>query len=314
MKLTSEAGIYSIVNLVNNKRYIGLTKNLKKRKWSHFIYLNLNKHHNPKLQNSYNKHGKENFSFEILEECSEESLLKREVFWIDFYDSIKNGYNCKPGGLVGGRVAKIFHWINIKTKEELTYSVPDLSKKLNKNDKGFYAVISNKAHSSLGWTLKSRIEGFKKRKEYIRKSGVFSIKNQITQEIKLNLTTKEAREFLGIGKSSIQNLRSGLSKRSGDWTLLDADPNLFRKKKKFTRKRSWKENRSRWKLSILDVKTKVAFHDKFIFELSELTGLSKKRLAELISGRKKILQNRFVLIKAFNVKTGQEILGNKEFA
>lgn len=45
------------------------------------------------------KYGKENFSFDIIEECSIEALNERETYWILQYNSIgKNGYNCNIGG------------------------------------------------------------------------------------------------------------------------------------------------------------------------------------------------------------------------
>lgn len=63
------SGIYKIVNNVNGKVYIGSTKNFDKRKQQHFYTLSQKKHHSPKLQRSYNKHGKESFEFQIVEEC-----------------------------------------------------------------------------------------------------------------------------------------------------------------------------------------------------------------------------------------------------
>lgn len=61
-------GIYKITNLKNNKVYIGQSENLINREWSHFYWLDRNEHHNEHLQQSYNKHGRNNFKFEILEQ------------------------------------------------------------------------------------------------------------------------------------------------------------------------------------------------------------------------------------------------------
>jgi len=44
------------------------------------------------------KYGIENFKFEIIEECSDEEVDTREIYWIDYYDTFKNGYNLTRGG------------------------------------------------------------------------------------------------------------------------------------------------------------------------------------------------------------------------
>lgn len=56
-----ESGIYQILNLINNKRYIGQTINFDNRKRQHFSLLKRNQCHNLHLQKSYNKYGKEIF-------------------------------------------------------------------------------------------------------------------------------------------------------------------------------------------------------------------------------------------------------------
>lgn len=90
---TQEAGIYKIINIINNKEYIGSSCNLQKRKNNHFLLLRKNKHHSKKLQNAYNKYGVDNFVFEILEICDKEQCIEREQYYIDLYEVYKKGYN-----------------------------------------------------------------------------------------------------------------------------------------------------------------------------------------------------------------------------
>ena len=59
-------GIYKITNNINNKFYIGSSKNITKRFKEHKWRLKNNKHPNNKLQNSWNKYGEENFKFEVF--------------------------------------------------------------------------------------------------------------------------------------------------------------------------------------------------------------------------------------------------------
>ena len=90
------SGIYKITNKVNGKFYIGSSCNLQKREWQHFNQLKRNKHSSNKLQNSYNKHGKTNFEFEILVICPDIYLVKLEQWFID---NLKPHYNlCKKAG------------------------------------------------------------------------------------------------------------------------------------------------------------------------------------------------------------------------
>lgn len=64
----NELGIYKIQNKITKDCYVGSTKTSFFKRWyNHRLYLNKNKHHCQHLQNSWNKHGAANFSFEILE-------------------------------------------------------------------------------------------------------------------------------------------------------------------------------------------------------------------------------------------------------
>jgi hypothetical protein len=91
------SGIYIIKNLINEKFYIGSTINLKQRKYDHFKTLINNKHCNRYLQRSYNKYGKENFRFVVLEYVIDpEILLKREQWWLDIFYDKKHCYNINP--------------------------------------------------------------------------------------------------------------------------------------------------------------------------------------------------------------------------
>jgi hypothetical protein len=88
-------GIYKIINLKNNKVYIGQSEKLNNREWNHFYWLNRGEHHNEHLQKSYNKYGKDNFIFEVIEET--EDLDNRELYWINENGGInsKLNYNMK---------------------------------------------------------------------------------------------------------------------------------------------------------------------------------------------------------------------------
>jgi len=94
------SGIYKIENITNSKKYIGQSKDLEKRIKDHKNSLNKNKHYNVHLQNSHNKYGRGNFTYEIIETCDLDIIDERETFWIDYYHSrdSKYGYNVEKGG------------------------------------------------------------------------------------------------------------------------------------------------------------------------------------------------------------------------
>jgi group I intron endonuclease len=89
--------IYKITNNINDKVYIGQTiKTLKKRF----------KHHCQKssgcikMQRAIQKYGKENFKIEFIAATeSQEDGNKLEIFFINYFKSIKSGYNIALGGI-----------------------------------------------------------------------------------------------------------------------------------------------------------------------------------------------------------------------
>lgn len=72
------SGIYCIINIKNNKCYIGSTKYISSRLWKHRSLLRNKKHDNQHLQNAWNKYGEDNFDYYIVEKCNIELLEERE--------------------------------------------------------------------------------------------------------------------------------------------------------------------------------------------------------------------------------------------
>ena len=86
-------GIYCILNKKTNIVYVGKSVNINRRFTDHKKLLKCGKHYNDYLQNSYNKHGKNIFEFDILENCDKIYLPIKEQYWIDtFFPNIENDW------------------------------------------------------------------------------------------------------------------------------------------------------------------------------------------------------------------------------
>lgn len=97
------SGIYIIININTHRVYVGSTVRIDLRKNAHIHLLRSNRHHSPKLQNSWNKHGEVSFRWICVERCEVTDLVVREQHWINHFDSFKRGYNCAPiaGNMLG---------------------------------------------------------------------------------------------------------------------------------------------------------------------------------------------------------------------
>lgn len=93
-------GIYKIENLINGKVYIGQSICITHRWRAHRkdAYNPKNRCYERPLYRAIRKYGLDNFSFTVIEYCSEDILNEREVYWIKYYNSFEDGYNLTPGG------------------------------------------------------------------------------------------------------------------------------------------------------------------------------------------------------------------------
>lgn len=89
--------LYLITNLINQKQYVGITKNPERRKREHF---NINNKHGSKLvKAAIQKYGIENFRFEILYDGEKEWIKSLEIKIIGALETmVPHGYNLTAGG------------------------------------------------------------------------------------------------------------------------------------------------------------------------------------------------------------------------
>ena len=76
-------GIYKIINVVNNKFYVGSAVDLKRRKARHFSELRNGRHNNRHLQAAWGKYGEQAFVFVVVEQLATDAdLLAAENVWL----------------------------------------------------------------------------------------------------------------------------------------------------------------------------------------------------------------------------------------
>jgi len=96
-KINTNCGIYLITNLINGKQYVGQSIGIAHRWIEH-----KNSKENYPISKAIRKYGKDNFKFEIIENCLPKDLDEKEMYYIKKYNTIvPNGYNITYGGSQG---------------------------------------------------------------------------------------------------------------------------------------------------------------------------------------------------------------------
>ena len=94
----AHTGIYKITHLETGQAYIGQASNVADRFKEHIkCGLGIDTPAN-KLYTAMQKYGVENFTFELLEECSRAQLNEREKYYIELYKTQEWGWNQTKGG------------------------------------------------------------------------------------------------------------------------------------------------------------------------------------------------------------------------
>ena len=205
--------IYSILNKVNNKRYIGSAINFRHRKTIHLRQLKNNNHHSKPLQRAWNKYGEESFSFIILENVDDNfKLIEREQWWLD---NTPNEYNsCK----VAGSTLGFKHTDESKKKMRLAslgLKHPEWRNKLKSESQGGdkhwtkSKSFSEKSRKKMSDSQKQIFAtGFHPRN---KKIAQYSLDDIFIKEFN---SVKEAAEFYGFKSPALRNCAGGKSKIS----------------------------------------------------------------------------------------------------
>jgi group I intron endonuclease len=214
-----DIGIYRITCTGNNKCYIGQSIYLHRRENEHLNDLKRGKHHNRFLQNSYKKYGSDSIKFEIIELCEKSQLNKREVYWIEYHNSFRDGFNSTLGGKLNYIEPKKFDFVNLKRGIEVYCSIPELVAMYPDDnlDKSYlYKTINGKTFSYRGWSYKHSI--FKSQKGVKHRIPI-SMTNIASGETLSFISMTEAAKYIGTEVSSIILIKKGRGTHVKGWTI-----------------------------------------------------------------------------------------------
>lgn len=147
-QLPDSSGVYMIKNVLNDKRYIGSSRNIKQRLRTHLSTLIRNLHHNKHLQNSYNKYGQNSFKMCVLERCEDirDTILFLEQKYLDLnpeYNKAKVAENNSGWRHTEDTKSRMSQSRTGKPRlvNKSTYSVPKLNININKINKNLTVPV-----------------------------------------------------------------------------------------------------------------------------------------------------------------------------
>lgn len=89
-------GVYSLVNTIDGKRYVGSSVQIKTRLYKHNYHLRKGNHHCKHLQNAFNLYGEDAFTTETVLLCDKVNLEYYEQVVMDYFRTETGLYNMQP--------------------------------------------------------------------------------------------------------------------------------------------------------------------------------------------------------------------------
>lgn len=194
-------GIYKIENKITHQVYIGQSLDVNRR---------FNQHLRKKdtlIDFSIQEYGVDNFTFEIIEECTQDELNEKEKYWIDYYDSYENGYNQTRGGKGS---ADVFVKLNINDVKEIynlllnsQLSQYEIAKLFNVGMDTISEINQGKSRVQPGYTFPLR----NNRKVEVESKPIFTLSKEqlITDFIELKSFAAIGRKY-GVSPHPVRNI------------------------------------------------------------------------------------------------------------
>lgn len=213
------SGVYMII-FPNNKRYIGISNNIRRRMNEH----NVDFRNNLPIESAIQKYGKIN-NFILLEEIEAENrqlMREREKYWIAKYHSNNKefGYNVSEGGdgadigsknlqakFTEEQIQQIY-----KDLKDCKETMTDIARKYNIDLSSLSYINNGKTyfHSSEIYPIRNGFQKIKKGIENHNSKFDEAILNKIFSLLKENnLTMKAIANEFNVAESTIHNINNG---------------------------------------------------------------------------------------------------------
>lgn len=172
------AGVYAILNLFNDRIYVGSAKDVKDRFSWHYNALEKGNHHSILLQRAWIKYGEQSFIFFMIEQT--EDLLNREQYWMDRLAShnVDSGYNIYP---VAGSPAKSKHTEETKAKISAAGEGRKLSEETKKRMSEYHKNRSPEHRAKHSEAMKKRVFTPEHRQKLVEANARIKARKQLTE-------------------------------------------------------------------------------------------------------------------------------------
>lgn len=217
-------GIYKITNLVNGKTYIGQSINIERRFWDHRCVSHETNRH---LKHALIKYGKDNFKYEVIEECSAEMLDEREMYYIS---KLSPEYNVLAGGQGKGRCLSddVKEILRLHGKRQWAMKSEEEKARIIKNNLLCGAKVGHPVSNQTREKLRAKNLGRVQSKETIEKRKQTFINKKANGYVQTNAghkkkivclengivyeSVKDAGKLLGIDVTGISTVLRGRAK------------------------------------------------------------------------------------------------------
>ena len=280
--------VYLMTNKLNLMRYVGkTTKKLRKRLYEHKC---IKGNQNTYIGRAIAFYGWENFSVEILEECTDNNQLsEREIYWIKFLDTKRpNGYNLTDSG--EGTLGREY---SDETRTKISESVPKRPVRCIDTNEIFSSIQNAANHFNISCTKIWRvcneltIRGNNLKFEYLDnplsdEARLREAKENRKKVICIETGTiyssiKDAAIQTGIDRRYISRVCNGTRKIGGGyrWKFLDEESLQKTKSTKF----------SNVKKPVRCIETNIIYD--CINEASRQTGINRNYIRRVCTGERK---------------------------